>query len=240
MTNRKAYDVLMKAYPFTLEDLDGERWRNICGYEGLYQISTFGRVKSFWLSPPRILKPVFDNGYLKVSLCKGNIKGRHRVNRLVAEAFIERQIGKNEVNHIDGCKLNNYVGNLEWASRVENAAHAKQNGLYKSGGECSWAKLTNEQIDYIRENPDNLKCAALARMFSVNNTTISRIQVGKTYRKTGGTTRSAKQKPPRVPEKIRAQIRAEYVKGSKEYGGFALAQKYNLDRSTVWKIAKGK
>ena len=65
-----AYEALMKFYPFTLDDLDGEQWRPISGYEGLYQISNFGRVKSFKQGKVIILKPNFFNGYLRIKLLK--------------------------------------------------------------------------------------------------------------------------------------------------------------------------
>lgn len=122
-----------------------EEWRDIDGYEGLYQISNFGRVKSSdrvmphkahgtWRIKARILKqflagPV-GSQYKSVFLHQGNGKQNiFRVHRLVAIAFIPNPDGKEQVNHIDGCKTNNYVSNLEWVTALENTAHAWKNGL---------------------------------------------------------------------------------------------------------------
>lgn len=105
-----------------------EIWHNVKGYEGLYLISTYGRV----LSAPRngtkkdwhFLAPHFVGGYIQYQLSKDNIKREYKAHRLVAEAFLPNPGNKREVNHIDGNKHNNSVGNLEWATSSENQLHA--------------------------------------------------------------------------------------------------------------------
>ena len=112
-----------------------EEWRDIAGYEGLYQVSNFGRVKSMshWQTysngdrhfyKGHILTPgKGPTGYLSVRL---GSKGREAgVHRLVAETFLKRGSGENEVNHIDGDKANNRVDNLEWVTRKENMRHCR-------------------------------------------------------------------------------------------------------------------
>ena len=99
-----AYDAFIALYPFTLDDLDGEQWRNIAGYEEFYQVSTFGRVKSFCRGKVTILKPVLQRfGYLLVDLYKDGQS--YRVHILVAKAFIPNPDNKPEVNHTLGNKL---------------------------------------------------------------------------------------------------------------------------------------
>ena len=100
-----------------------EIWKDISGYEGLYQISNLGRVKSFprngTIKSERILNLFHTkDGYLFV--CLRN-KGRSypKIHRLVAEAFLDNPYNKETVNHIDGNKENNNVNNLEWATRSE-------------------------------------------------------------------------------------------------------------------------
>lgn len=96
-----------------------EIWKDIKGYEGLYQISNKGNVKG---RKGFILKPLpRKHGYLAVYLYKDGCPRRHiSVHRLVADAFLENPEGKTEVNHIDENKQNNDVTNLEWVTHKEN------------------------------------------------------------------------------------------------------------------------
>lgn len=102
-----------------------EKWKDIEGFEGLYQVSDTGKVYS--IRRNRILKPKTDKyGYYVVCLWKD--KGFHRtIHRLVAQAFLERVEGKNVVNHKDMDKKNNDVSNLEWTTVKENTVHAYKN-----------------------------------------------------------------------------------------------------------------
>ena len=110
-----------------------ELWRDIEGYEGLYQVSNLGRVMSYarkgnWKN--RILNGSFDkNGYILVLLYKNNKTQCKKVHRLVAQAFIPNIENKPQVNHIDGNKENNNVNNLEWVTNKENSIHAWKTGL---------------------------------------------------------------------------------------------------------------
>lgn len=120
-----------------------EKWKDIKGYEGLYQVSSFGRIKtiSHWQTysngdrhfyNERVRTPgVGPTGYLSIRLgSKGREAGVHRI---VAEAFLTRVPGKNDVNHIDGNKSNNRVDNLEWVDRKENMQHCREVLKKKTG-----------------------------------------------------------------------------------------------------------
>ena len=115
-----------------------EYWKDIKGYEGLYQISNLGRVKSLprngTIKDERIIKYSLDKyGYPQVVL--NNKKHKcFRVHRLVAEAFIPNPQNKSTVNHIDGNKTNNKLNNLEWNTIKENNDHALRTGLQKFKG----------------------------------------------------------------------------------------------------------
>lgn len=187
-----AYLALMLVYPFWLEDLEGEIWRWIAGYEGLYQVSNYGRIKSFprqgASTEIKIRKPILTNqGYLRIALNKNGQRKDFPIHRLVAQAFIPNPENKSEVNHKFGMKFDSYYENLEWTTPEENMKHAFKTGLVlrKSGVNHATAKLTNEQIKYIRENyiPRDPKfgAAALARKFNVGRSTILRVIHGESY-----------------------------------------------------------
>ena len=116
-----------------------EVWRDVKGYEGLYQVSSEGRVKSLErkfidkIGRERsvkecILNPVIDRyGYLLVSLYAGGKQKNHTVHRLVCEAFHENPDNKPQVNHINEIKTDNRASNLEWATARENSNFGTRN-----------------------------------------------------------------------------------------------------------------
>lgn len=125
--------------------MSNEDWVDISGYEGLYQVSPLGKVRSLDRSTDqlnafgtrskhtykgRVLKPrAAKNGYLYVHLCKEGRKATKKIHRLVAETLIPREEVGLEVNHCDGNKLNNRVSNLEWCTSRDNKLHAISTGL---------------------------------------------------------------------------------------------------------------
>ena len=107
-----------------------EQWRPVKGYEGLYEVSSLGRVKSLNYNRTgveKILKPGMTSGYLQVGLYKDGEVKHFYVHRLVAEAFLPNPEGLTEVNHKDENKENNVVGNIEWASRLYNNNYGTRN-----------------------------------------------------------------------------------------------------------------
>lgn len=117
-----------------------EIWRDVIGYEGLYQVSDKGNVKSLdimrngktkkYLIKGQVLKKSITNwGYHRAALYKDRKRQYFKVHRLVAIAFIDNSEDKPQVNHIDGDKLNNNLNNLEWSTRIENMQHARTTGL---------------------------------------------------------------------------------------------------------------
>ena len=104
-----------------------EIWRDITGYEGYYQVSDQGRVKSLerkGRKSERILKPSMDrDGYLQVGLHAGGKQKTLKVHRLVCQVFHENPDNKPEVNHINENASDNRACNLEWSTRIENITH---------------------------------------------------------------------------------------------------------------------
>lgn len=101
-----------------------ELWKDIDGYEGKYEISNFGRVRSVNFGNSgmsKIMKPeVTPKGYLTIGLSKNGKKRGYRISRLVATAFVPNPNAFSEVNHKDENKTNNYADNLEWCDRAYN------------------------------------------------------------------------------------------------------------------------
>lgn len=145
-----------KNWNFNLESQYGEVWKTIIGYEGIYEISSHGRLKTHnWRATKRtmIVTPKITNeGYLKYQLQKECVITYILAHRLVAIYFISNNI-QLEVNHINGIKADNNVANLEWCTRKENMVHASKNNLYKNcpkGEDHKKSILTNEIIKRIK------------------------------------------------------------------------------------------
>lgn len=134
--------------------MKNEEWRDVVGYEGLYQVSSMGRVKSLERKDclgrtvkERILKSRTNRyGYMEVNLCADGKRKMLKVHRLVCQAFHDNPDNKPEVNHVNEDKTDNRACNLEWSTRRENNNHGTRNvrackalskpvGQYTSDGE---------------------------------------------------------------------------------------------------------
>ena len=131
-------------------DAEGIEWRDVAGFEGRYEVSNMGHVRTVphyvdnhtgrILLKPRVLRPnVLQKGYLQVTISDSDSRRHARqVHRLVAEAFVERKDGCNQVNHKNGDKQDNRADNLEWTTNSGNQLHAWATGLqqphYCGGG----------------------------------------------------------------------------------------------------------
>lgn len=130
------------------EDRLKEIWKPVRGYEGLYEVSNLGSIKSL----PKYHGPFFrksfkiktsiKRGYETATISKNNTPKTLLVHRIVAKAFIPNPENKPQVNHIDSCRTNNHINNLEWCSCVENMRHAWKYGYKKSkmGSENHFSK----------------------------------------------------------------------------------------------------
>ena len=116
-----------------------EIWKDVKGYEGLYQVSNLGNVRGLvrdWNNRTKTIRTmrqyVTKTGYLALRLCKDGKTKLWKTHRLVAEAFLENQMAFPFVNHLDGNKLNNCVSNLEWCTASRNIKHAYDTGLKRT------------------------------------------------------------------------------------------------------------
>jgi hypothetical protein len=165
--------------------LNFQIWKWIKGFEGSYQISDEGNVRSFKYSKefPRYLKLSKNScGYLLVALYNKGLKQYYYVHRLVAEAFIPNPENKPQVNHKNGIRDKNKTLNLEWATPSENARHGYvELGRKALKGENSCrSKLTEEQVLEIRRS--SLSEKELASIYSVNQASINNVKNRKRWK----------------------------------------------------------
>ena len=207
-----------------------------------YHCSNFGRVKSFARYPEgKILTPhINKQGYLCVDLWKDGKGKKFLVSRLVAITFLPNPLNKPQVDHIDTHRFNNHVSNLRWATGSENTKYTFENGRQApQGEEHPNSKLTAEQVELIRLNPDGLSQKELGEIFNISSSTIGLIQRGKKWKSVGG--RIRKEKPPaplKIPAENRALIREMYRTG--QYSQRQLAEMFHCCHATIINILKEK
>jgi hypothetical protein len=169
-----------------------ETWLPVPGYEGRYEVSDLGRVRSL-LGPGRIMRPVYNRqGYATVLLCLDGTQKRHSIHRLVCHAFHGAPFEGAQCAHWDGQYANNRADNLRWATRSENTLDSIRHGTFKGipprGAACHsrprgeghpHAKLTAEQVREIRAS--NLGHKPLARLYGVSDRQIRRIRSGEDW-----------------------------------------------------------
>lgn len=141
-----------------------------------YQINKDGTI--FNKKSKRVLKPQpNDMGYLRVQIAGK----RYFVHRLVAEKYVPNPNKLPYVNHIDGNHQNNCVDNLEWCSQKYNVNHSIMIGLTPIGESCSWSKLKESDVLYIREHTE-IKPYQLAAKFNVTKSTIRDVRKRKSWK----------------------------------------------------------
>lgn len=132
----------------------------------------------------RKLKTTLDkDGYVQIGITVNRKTKTMKVHRLVAKAFISNPNDLKEVNHIDGDKQNNSVGNLEWCSHAENLAHASANKLFRYGEQHQNSKLSQQNANEIRKlhSEGNFTQKELAKKFGTTPMVVNRIVRGMTY-----------------------------------------------------------
>lgn len=170
-----------------------EIWKDIPNFNGRYQASNFGNIrrcsrfdnaklehkirKTF--KPEKILvgNKLSTRGYKRISL----LKKQYFVHRIVALAFIQNPHNFEQINHIDGNKLNNNINNLEWCSNSENRKHAVENGLIAKGEALS--HLKEHEIIAIRNlYENNISQRHIGILFNIKQQTVSKIVNLKTWK----------------------------------------------------------
>lgn len=162
-----------------------EIWREIKGYEGLYEVSNHGRIRSLirkWVKKEVLLVPQpHKQGYLFFGLNRNGKQKRFQAHRLVAIHFIPNPKNLPEVNHVDLNKGNNHVDNLEWTDRVGNTLHALAKGRV-FGVKLNYG-IANEIRGYYKSGVSQ---PILAHAFGVGQDQVSRIVNNKVWRTISG------------------------------------------------------
>lgn len=171
-----------------------EVWLPVVGYEGSYEVSDMGRVKSLarriirgdgkWQSiGERIMKQHPNgSGHYAVSLAHNGIRSTYKVHTLVLEAHCCPRPEGMECRHLDGDKLNNVLSNLVWGTHAENMRDSVEHGTRARGENNGQSKLTEESVREIHKlRRDGLKLRQIASIFGVGITAIYKILEGYTW-----------------------------------------------------------
>lgn len=171
--------------------IDIEEWRSVHGYEGLYEVSSNGRVRSLPRSrltavgmqrwPGKELRAfVDDTGYLYVNLSNGSKAKKRAVHSLVLEAFIGPRPDGMQACHRDGNRVNPALENLRWDSVKANAMDRVTHGTQVRGSRSGVARLSDESVREILSRSESSK--VLAKEYGVASSTIRAIRIGQNWR----------------------------------------------------------
>lgn len=138
-----------------------EEWKDVAGYEGIYLVSSYGRIKSLsrkqtayggreWVRPEKILKTTFDGRYFVISLAREGKRVRYYVHVLVLEAFVGSRPDGYHACHCDGDSRNNSLTNLRWDSARENVLDKSRHGTMPIGTRHHLNKYSEEQIRKVK------------------------------------------------------------------------------------------
>ena len=146
-----------------------EIWKDIEGYEGIYQVSNLGNIYSIKRSKIKSIRQI--KGYSMVNLCNNYKERLTSVHRLIAIHFIPNIENKSQINHINGIKNDNRIENLEWCTSKENIHHAHKLGLKNKN-----RKLTSDDVLNLRKDHiNNISNKDLSIKYNIHIRTVSKI-----------------------------------------------------------------
>ena len=215
-----------------IEDLEGEIWKDLPEYEGLYQASNKGRIKR----NNHLIKLIIQKtGYLNVSLCKNGISKTCRVHKLIAKIFIPNPNNYQSINHKNGNKQDNRVENLEWCTQSYNNWHATF--ILDKGHN----KLSMEDANTIRKDVLNGKyknTKEISEKYKCNRGIIENILANRYYKTDSSYPIEVLHRKNILCKEIINNIRADYI--NTEMSAAKIAKKYNITRGLAQNIIMNK
>jgi hypothetical protein len=166
-----------------------ERWLPVPGYDGWYDVSDEGRVRSWrngrWptrrAAPFLVVGTIDKGGYRRVCLQKSGRDSAQRIHRLVLAAFVGSCPPGREAGHLNGIPHDNRASNLAWVTKAENEAHRKRDGGVPQGERNPSAVLAETQVQSIRARAGSVTQEVLSAEYGVHQSTISNIITGKRW-----------------------------------------------------------
>lgn len=225
-----------------------ERWKEVVGYEGLYEVSNRGNVRSFCRTPKgKILKPGTDTkGYYFVNLYKDKKANTQRVHRLVLAAFVgEHPDGKPECCHNNGVRTDNRLENLRYGSRQDNVDDTVVHGTKVYGERVGSVQLTAANVLQIRKDYATKKFSQqeLADRYGVERKTITFVVRGETWKHIGGPITKMTPGSRGVDRKYLTEEIAQDIKTRYAAGGISqadLAREHGIAQTTVSALVRNK
>lgn len=181
-------DIFKRYLPMT----EVEEWRPVPGYEGVYEASSLGRIrslkrlvefpdgrKSYWIAGRILKQQMGTHEHLQVDLSVEGVRRRYDVHYLVCCAFYGPRVAPNECCHNDGIPTNNESSNLRWGTRESNMQDRLTHGVSNRGSRNGMSKLTELQATRIKKSASGR--AQLASEYGVSTACIVDIQTGKRW-----------------------------------------------------------
>jgi hypothetical protein len=170
------------------QNVAGEEWREVPGFEQYLLVSDFGNIKTKTrerldgnIEKSKMLaQKIKKNGYLEIGVRINKKKKYFLVHRLVAATFIQKQEGLEFVNHKNFNKKDNRVDNLEWCTSSSNSIHAQKGGRCNNEEKHHKAKLNKQKVAYIRTTTEDI--STLAKKFGVSESTIENVKARRTWK----------------------------------------------------------
>lgn len=171
-----------------------EIWKDIQGYEGFYQVSNLGRIKSKRDNHGKLRDKILKAGknpagYLGITLYRKTIKEQRSVHGFVSESFIPNPRSKPQINHKNGIKHDNRAINLEWVTPKENVRHSLEvlrnhTNLQRKGENHPLSKLNNKSVSLIKMliKENNITQVEIGKMFGISSHNIRSIKMGRLWK----------------------------------------------------------
>lgn len=168
-----------------------ENWRDVPGWEGLYEVSDLGRIRSLartvnqpkngqHIYPSKVLSPIYRRGYQCATLTRSGVRTQVYVHRVVLKTFCGEPSAEQEACHNNGDRADNRLSNLRWDTRRANMADKVKHGTQPFGTQSVFAKLTEETVRAIRLSTESAH--AISRRLGIHVMTISKARNRKTWK----------------------------------------------------------